>query len=133
MQILIKQGKGNRDRYSLLSKANLAILREYYKQYRPKNWLFPGHDPSKPINPRTLTILFRDAKRKAGIKKDVTFHSLRHSFATHLLEDNVHICHIQKLLGHKSIHTTCIYLHITRLSLLNVKSPMDTMVGLGNG
>jgi len=133
MQILIKQGKGNADRYSLLSETNLAVLREYYRQYHPKVWLFPGQDPTKPINPRTLTILFKDAKRKAGIKKDVTFHSLRHSFATHLLEDNVHICHIQKLLGHSSVRTTCIYLHLTRLSVLNVKSPLDTMVGPNNG
>jgi len=130
MQILIKQGKGKVDRYSILSEATLAVLREYYKQYHPKVWLFPGQDPAKAINPRTLGSIFKDAKRKVGIKKQVTLHSLRHSFATHLLEDNVHICHIQLLLGHQNIRTTCIYLHLTRLSVMNIKSPLDTMTGL---
>ena len=132
MQILIKQGKGKVDRYSILSEATLSVLREYYKQYRPKVWLFPGQYTEKPINPRTLGSIFKNAKRKVGIKKQVTIHSLRHSFATHLLEDNVHICHIQKLLGHTNIRTTCIYLHLTRLSVMNVKSPIDTMDGLNN-
>lgn len=130
MQILIKQGKGKVDRYSILSEATLTVLREYYKQYHPKVWLFPGQDPAKAINPRTLGSIFKDAKRKVGIKKQVTLHSLRHSFATHLLEDNVHICHIQMLLGHQNIRTTCIYLHLTRLSVMNIKSPLDTMTGL---
>lgn len=126
-QIIIKQGKGKVDRYSLLSDANLAVLREYFKQYRPKGWLFPGQYPGRPITPQTLSGIFRDARRKVGITKEVSIHTLRHSFATHLLEDNVHICHIQKLLGHKGIRTTCIYLHLTRTSVLKVKSPLDTM------
>ena len=127
MQIRINQGKGGVDRYSLLSVANLEVLREYYKQYRPKDWLFPGQDPTKAINPRTLSKVFKEVKRKVGIKKPVSIHSLRHSFATHLLEDGVPIYHIQKLLGHKSPGTTCIYLHLTRLSFLKIKSPLDTM------
>lgn len=133
MQLFIRQGKGKNDRYAILSEANLVILREYYKQYRPKVWLFPGQYPTKPITPTALRLIFTDAKQKVGIKKKVSIHSLRHSFATHLLEDNVHICHIQKLLGHKSLGATSVYLHITRLSLLNIKSPIDTMVGLDNG
>jgi site-specific recombinase XerD len=127
MQIRINQGKGSVDRYSLLSVVNLEVLREYYKQYRPKDWLFPGQDPAKAIHPHTLSEVFKAAKRKVGIKKPVSIHSLRHSFATHLLEDGVPIYHIQKLLGHKSPGTTCIYLHISRLSLLKIKSPLDTM------
>ena len=129
MQIRINQGKGNVDRYSLLSVANLEVLREYYKQYHPKDWLFPGQDPTKAINSRTLSTIFKEAKRKVGIKKPVSIHSLRHSFATHLLEDGVPISHIQKLLGHKSVGTTCVYIHISRLSLLQIKSPLDTMPG----
>jgi integrase/recombinase XerD len=133
MQIIVSQGKGNVDRYSVLSQANLTILREYYKQYHPKTWLFPGQDPVNPLNRRSIHRVFKDAKRKAGISKNVSIHSLRHSFATHLLEDNVNICHIQKLLGHRSIRTTCLYLHLTRMSVLNVKSPLDTMDGFNNG
>ena len=133
MQIIIKQGKGNVDRYSLLSENTLAVLRSYYKQYKPQYWLFPGQYPAKPINPRSLGCIFRDAKRKVGIKKNVTIHSLRHSFATHLMEDNVHLCYIQKLLGHKNIRTTCVYLHLTRLNVLQIKSPLDTMPGLSDG
>ena len=129
MQIRINQGKGNVDRYSLLSVANLEVLREYYKQYHPKDWLFPGQDPTKAINSRTLSTIFKEAKRKVGIKKPVSIHSLRHSFATHLLEDGVPISHIQKLLGHKSVGTTCVYIHISRLSLLQIKNPLDTMPG----
>ena len=132
MQIFIRQGKGQVDRFSLLSVANLAVLREYYKQYHPKLWLFPGKDPSKAITTLSLQLIFRYAKRKVGISKDVSVHSLRHSFATHLLEDGVDICHIQKLLGHKSVSTTCKYLHLTRLSLLNVKSPLDSIPGLND-
>ena len=132
MQIFIRQGKGQVDRFSLLSVANLAVLREYYKQYHPKLWLFPGKDPTKAITTLSLQLIFRYAKRKVGISKDVSVHSLRHSFATHLLEDGVDICHIQKLLGHKSVSTTCKYLHLTRLSLLNVKSPLDSIPGLND-
>lgn len=127
MQIKINQGKGDVDRYSLLSVINLEVLREYYKQYHPKVWLFPGQDPTKPLHPHSLRLAFTDAKHKAGIQKKVTFHSLRHSFATHLLETGVPIHHIQKLLGHKNLHTTCIYLHLTRLSFMNIKSPLDML------
>ena len=127
MQVRINQGKGYVDRYSLLSVANLKVLREYYLQYRPKVWLFPGQDPTKAINPHTLSTVFKDAKRKVGIPKKVSIHSLRHSFATHLLEAGAPIYYIQKLLGHKRISTTCIYLHLTRLSLMNITSPLDNM------
>ena len=122
MEIFIRQGKGQIDRYSLLSSLNLAVLRQYYKQYRPVLWLFPGQDPAKPINVKTLSMIFKNIKVKI-----VSIHSLRHSFATHLLEDGVDICHIQKLLGHKNISTTSRYLHLTRLHLKKIRSPLDTM------
>ena len=127
MEIFIRQGKGQIDRYSLLSSLNLAVLRQYYKQYRPVLWLFPGPDPAKPINVKTLSMIFRNIKQKIGLQKNVSIHSLRHSFATHLLEDGVDICHIQKLLGHKNISTTSRYLHLTRLHLKKIRSPLDTM------
>ena len=127
MQIFINQGKGQVDRYSIFSMATLGVLREYYKQYRPKHWLFPGQDPTKPITTSALTLVFHYAKQKVDIKKKVSIHSLRHSFATHLIEEGVDLCHIQKLLGHKSMSTTGKYLHLTRLNLANVKSPLDTI------
>lgn len=133
MQVFIRQGKGQKDRFSLLSAANLTVLREYYRHYRPKSWLFPGQDPAKPIARYTLQMIFRDAKRKIGLEKNVSIHSLRHSFATHLLEDGVDVSYIQKLLGHKRVSTTCKYLHLTRLSLLNIKSPLDSMPGRSDG
>ena len=129
MQILIKQGKGKKDRYSLLSPANLSILRQYWKQYQPTYWLFPGKPSNKPISIRTVQQVFYDAKVLAGIQKDVSIHTLRHCFATHLLEAGTDILHIQQLLGHTDLRTTCIYLHLRRLDLLNVKSPLDLLDG----
>ncbi|ADG82317.1 tyrosine-type recombinase/integrase [Thermincola potens] len=129
MQILIKLGKGKKARYSLLSPANLSILRQYWRQYRPSYWLFPGKPSDKPISVRTVQQIFYDAKVLAGIQKDVSIHTLRHCFATHLLEAGTDILHIQQLLGHTSIHTTCIYLHLRRMDVLNVKSPLDLLDG----
>ena len=87
MQILIHQGKGNLDRYTLLSKANLEVLRQYWKQYRPEGWLFPGKIPGQPLRTRAIQDAFLKMRNKAGINKKATMHSLRHSFATHLLEN----------------------------------------------
>lgn len=132
MQILIKLGKGKKDRYSLLSPANLAILRQYWKQYHPSYWLFPGNPSDKPISIRTVQQIFYDSKNMSGIQKDVSIHTLRHCFATHLLEAGTDILHIQQLLGHTNIQTTCIYLHLRRMDVLNVKSPLDLLVGDGH-
>ena len=126
-QILIRQGKGKKDRYSLLSPANLSILRQYWMQYRPYYWLFPGKPVDKPISVRTVQQVFVDAKVRAGIQKDVSIHTLRHCFATHLLEAGTDILLIQQLLGHTDLRTTCIYLHLRRLDVLNVKSPLDLL------
>lgn len=127
MQIFIRQGKGKKDRYSLLSKTNLNILREYWKRYKPKDFLFPGKDKNNPISVRTIQKIFNYASQKACIKKDATVHTLRHSFATHLLEAGTDICYIQRLLGHTNIHTTTIYLHLRRMDLISIKSPLDTL------
>lgn len=132
MQILIRQGKGNKDRYSILSKGNLKILREYWKIYQPKEYLFLGRSGTDAINIRSVQISLGKSIIKAGITKHATAHSLRHSFATHLLDAGTDICYIQSLLGHARITTTTIYLHLRRLDLLNIKSPLDVLLGDDN-
>lgn len=132
MQIRIRQGKGEKDRYTILSYENLKILRDYWKYYQTKEWLFPGNPPDRPISTRSIQKIFKNAKDKAGIKKDATVHTLRHCFATHLLESGVDIYHIQHLLGHTNPKTTSIYIHLTRKDVLNIKSPLDLMVGANN-
>lgn len=102
MLIRVRQGKGNKDRYTILSEVNLSLLRTYWKEYRPKTWLFPGITANKPITTRTIQKVFQMGKEKAKITKDVSVHSLRHSFATHLLESGTDIYHIQRLMGHSS-------------------------------
>jgi integrase/recombinase XerD len=130
MQIRVRQAKGKKDRYTLLSEQNLKILRMYWLLCKPRVWLFPGAEPDQPITRRTIHRIFQRAKKKANIKKEVTPHTLRHCFATHLLEAGTSIYHIQHLLGHNNPRTTGIYIHLTRIDLLNVKSPLDTMTGL---
>lgn len=126
MQIIIREGKGKKDRYSILSESNLMILRDYWKKYKPEQFLFEGQMPQAHISTRTVQHIFTNAKNKSGIKKKASVHTLRHSFATHLLEAGTDICYIQRLLGHTRISTTTIYLHIQRADLLNIKSPLDT-------
>jgi len=132
MQIFIRQGKGKKDRYSLLSKANLQILREYWKKYKPKEFLFSGRYRTDAIKPRSVQRIFEKARKKVGITKNATVHTLRHSFATHLLDAGTDICYIQRLLGHTRISTTTVYLHLRRMDLLNIKSPLDILLGEGN-
>lgn len=129
MQILIRSGKGGKDRFAILSQANLDILRSYYRECRPKEWLFYSRNKTGThITSRAVQHIFNKHKDLAGIKKTVTTHTLRHSFATHLLEDGVSIYHIKQLLGHADISTTCFYLHIVNISGLNVISPLDTLL-----
>jgi len=130
MQILIRNGKGGKDRYAILSETNLEILREYWYACRPAEWLFSGKiRPGKPMGTKSIQNIFHKYLKLAGISKKVTTHSLRHAFATHLLEDGVSIYHIKQLLGHADISTTCRYLRITKISDLNVISPIDKMFG----
>lgn len=126
MAIRINQGKGAKDRDTILSRTCLAELRNYYRIFKPINWLFPARNPKMHISPGTLGKIFKKAKHKAGIAKDGSVHSLRHAFATHLLEAGYDIRVIQKILGHKSIHTTSIYTHVTH-NMNQVKSPLDLL------
>ena len=125
MLIRVEQGKGNKDRYTLLSQIALVTLREYWKEYRPKVWLFPGTNPEHYISVSYIQVGFKRAKIQAGITKPSTCHTLRHSFATHLLEDGVDLHTIQVLLGHSSIRTTTVYLHVSNKALAKIVSPLD--------
>ncbi len=124
--IVIRDAKGNKDRITLLSQKALLLLREYYKQYRPREWLFEGVNGGK-YSTTSLRKILQRAVAKAGIKKEVTLHTLRHSFATHLLERGTDLRYIQELLGHSSSKTTEIYTHITSKGFENLKSPLDDM------
>ena len=125
MTIRIKNGKGGKDRYTILSQRLLAELRCYWKKYRLEDFLFPSVFRDGVLARETPNKAFKEAKKKAGITKKVTFHSLRHTFATNLLETGVDIRTIQILLGHSSITTTARYLHVARKDIKAVKSPLD--------
>ncbi|SNR83630.1 site-specific tyrosine recombinase/integron integrase [Desulfurobacterium atlanticum] len=125
--IHIKGSKGRKDRYTLLSRTALKFLREYMKSYHPKKWLFEGVKEGKHITTRTAEKIFKNACKKAGINKKVTFHSLRHSFATHLLESGTDLRYIQELLGHVHSKTTEIYTHVSTKNLGKIISPIDTL------
>lgn len=128
MQIFIRNGKGGKDRFAILSRANLDILREYWKEYHPKEWMFYSrNNTGTHITSRAIQDIFHKFIIIAGITKKVTCHTMRHSFATHLLENGVSIFHIKQLLGHSDISTTCFYLHLVKISELNVTSPLDTL------
>lgn len=128
MRVLIVKGKGRKDRYSLLSVKTLEILRQYYKLYRPEQLLFePQGNPSKPLSETTLNKIVKRSAEKAGIKKQVSFHTLRHCFATHLLENGVNLRLIQQFLGHTSLRTTSTYLHLANIDIATVRSPLDDM------
>jgi integrase/recombinase XerD len=127
MLIRVNHSKGNKDRYSLLSPVTLNMLRIYYKKYRPATWLFEGALRGTPVSTSTVTAVFKKALIKAEINRPVGIHSLRHSFATHLLEQGVALPVIQQMLGHKSLKTTSGYLHVQQYSIQGVKSPIDSL------
>ena len=124
MTVRIRQGKGG-DRYSILSQTALEQLRQYWKKYRPAEWLFEGQKKDDHISLSTIQSIFRAAKKRARIAKPVSIHTLRHSFATHLIEAGTSLHHVQLLLGHRSPATTTVYLHVSRLNLAQVTSPLD--------
>jgi site-specific recombinase XerD len=126
MLIHIKQAKGKKDRYTLLSVQFLELLRLYYKTYRPKDYLFEGQMTAQ-YSASSAQQVLKKAANKAHIKKHITLHTLRHSFATHLLEGGTDIRYIQALLGHSSPKTTMIYTHVSELSMRNIKNPFDNL------
>lgn len=127
MLIHVERGKGGKDRDVMLSPSLLELLRDYWREARPQGWLFPGQSRVEPMSPRSLNRAFNSAKRMAGIKKPATLHSLRHSFATHLLEADTDVRVIQVLLGHAKLTTTARYTHVATKTLRNVASPYEHM------
>lgn len=125
MQIRVQQGKGAKDRYAILSRNALKLLRSYWKIYKPVFWLFQGQYRDVHISARTIQKVFEQCKNKAGIIKPASPHTLRHSFATHLLENGTDLYYIQMLLGHTSVKTTTVYLHVANRELTSITSPLD--------
>lgn len=126
MQIRVQQSKGKKDRYTLLSKKTLLILRQYFKEYKPTEWLFEGEGGGQYAD-RSIQNILKSAVQKVGIKKRITVHTLRHSFATHLLENGTDIRYIQNLPGHSSSKTTEIYTHITTKGFDQIINPLDKL------
>ncbi len=127
MVIRVRQGKGQKDRYVMLSQNLLVVLREYWKVARSRDYLFPGVQPDRPISRRTVMNACRDAREIAGMGKSVTVHTLRHSFATHLLESGTDLRTIQILLGHRSLGTTARYTHVATAASQSTQSPFDLL------
>jgi len=123
--IRVDQGKGRRDRYTILSDKLVNELRDYWREYGLSLWLFPGYDKNKPMTRATAQRVYKKAKEEAGITRGFGIHTLRHSFASHMLEMGVDLRTIQILLGHTSLETTMIYLHVTSKKLSSTKSPLD--------
>jgi len=123
----IEQGKGRKDRFAMLSPRLLHLLRDWYRIARPAVWLFPGRDPMLPMTTRQFNRAVHTAAGMAGIKKRVTPHTLRHSFATHLLEQNTDVRLIQVLLGHAKVDTTALYTQVATNVIRAVISPLDRL------
>jgi site-specific recombinase XerD len=133
MRIFVKSGKGNKDRFTILSKHSLNLLRQCWRKYRPQgSIMFPGHNPEKPIPVQNVQQAFKEAVVSAKLSsygKKITTHTLRHCFATHLLDAGTSLRSIQLLLGHKTISSTSIYLHLTEQHMSDIISPIDRKDG----
>ena len=127
MMIRIDQGKGGKDRYVMLAETLLSELRVYWRQYRPADLLFPGQNSDKALTRDSVRRVLQKARAKAGIEKPASAHTLRHSFATHLLEAGTNIRVIQRLLGHASLQSTQIYTHVARTYVADTESPLDSL------
>jgi site-specific recombinase XerD len=129
MVIRVEQGKGRKDRYVMLSTSLLETLRAYWRKEKPKTILFPGKGGKEPLHPTSAQKAFQRARSRAKIEKPISFHTLRHSFATHLLEDGANVRTIQSLLGHRSLESTQRYTHLAKNYLNQTKSPLDRLRG----
>jgi site-specific recombinase XerD len=127
MQLKVRGGKGYKDRYTLLPVQLLEKLREYFRYYRPVTYLFEGQKPGRPYSATSAQSVLKKAMECAGITKHASFHTLRHSFATHLLEQGTNVRIIQELLGHRSLKTTTVYLHICNPDPALIRSPLDAL------
>lgn len=127
MQIRVRAGKGAKDRNVVLSEKLLPVLRRYFRQYRPEQWLFYGQTPQQRLSDRVVQRMVHRVSRKAGLQQTVTCHTLRHSFATHLLERGTELPYIQQLLGHRSPTSTLLYARISPKALRKVTSPLDRL------
>lgn len=127
MLIRVERGKGDKDRYVMLAASLLETLRAYWRHDKPRTWLFPGQGGERPLHPTLVQRAFKAAKQAARIEKPVSFHSLRHSFATHLMESGVNVRTIQALLGHRSLGTTERYTHVAGTYLRETRSPLDRL------
>lgn len=125
--LYIRQSKGKKDRVVPISHKTIEMLRDYYKAFKPKTWLFEGQYAGYHYSERSLQLVLKQALQKAGNQKPVSLHWLRHSYATHLLESGTDLRYIQELLGHSSSKTTEIYTHVTTKSLQQIRSPFDDL------
>ncbi|HSB92100.1 MAG TPA: tyrosine-type recombinase/integrase [Flavitalea sp.] len=129
-QVHVRLGKGRKDRYVILSEFLANKLPQYLIEVKPKTYLFEGQTPAQPMGERSIQFVIAEALKRTEIKKEVSMHTLRHSFATHLLEDGVDIYSIQRLLGHSDIRTTIVYLHVAEVKPRMAHSPLDTLYGI---
>ena len=125
--VIIRQSKGRKDRIAPLSEKLLELLRDYYNAYKPKEWLFEGQSGKGQYDERSLASVLKQALEKSNITKPVSLHWLRHSYATHLLENGTDLRYIQEILGHSSSRTTEIYTHVSNKSLQKIVSPFDSL------
>jgi len=132
MQLKICGGKGNKDRYVTLSKSCLKLLREYWKKYRPKKYLFEGLSKGRKYSKTSVGIIVKKAAKQVGVKKSISIHTLRHTYATHLLENGIDLVLIKNFLGHHSIKSTMIYLKLRRLPDADFKHPFDNYLKFNN-
>lgn len=126
--LIVRQGKGRKDRLVPLSPVLLEELRAYWRRYRPGDWLFPGPRPGQPLHPASVARVFAQIVRSLGLGKPVSLHTLRHSYATHLLEAGVDVVTLQRLLGHRYLETTTRYLHVSTQHLRHTASPLDSLL-----
>lgn len=125
MVVRVEQGKGAKDRFTILSATLLDCLRAYYREYRPEYYLFEGRQPGVALSKRTVQAVFKQACARVGIKRKVSVHTLRHSFATHLLEGGLDVLTLQKLLGHRDLSTTSRYLHVA----VDIDGKIEDLIG----